>query len=467
MTPPTPQLPQDFYENLRIYVLQAKNRDHASPTTRACCQSNGQGLLPVCRVCFMDPIHVHAMTAPGKILDMLVSPGFLSTAINKKDCFGNTILHFYSANGQATFESLMPLLDAGVDPSHKNANGETFLHVLNPNRMQHQLYELFLDLKRRGFDLQERDIFGRTALHRLYEHDVPDEVCKRICRIFIESGVSQTMRDAFGRTPQEYLEALKGSREILTKVDPSLLAGITGRRSCMISPLNECAVALSNARAPTFLQWYFEAPELWLKSAEKFVNDPTFEEDDLGNNVFHLLAVISYFNNSYTPDFLGWLRRGGDPNHYNREGFTPLHTLMDLPLLDPDIDPDPGRTCRHLEMLLRGARGSSGNYDISRRADPELPTRFGETVLFLASYQGRVDCVSVLLRYGANIYARNHKGQSILTVCNTTAAFWTKEANDPTISEAERRNAAFLSRQIHECMTIIKNHGSFESASVI
>ncbi|KAK3396723.1 hypothetical protein B0T20DRAFT_356640 [Sordaria brevicollis] len=93
---------------------------------------------------------------------------------------------------------------------------------------------------------------------------------------------------------------------------------------------------------------------------------------------------------------------GVNPNAYDKSGTTPLMAFIQH---IPDHDDDKSRTLQSiLETLIRGG------------ANIEARNRRGETPLLMAARLGRKTALSVLLEQGANVAARDKWGRGVLEV---------------------------------------------------
>ncbi|KAF3766003.1 ankyrin [Cryphonectria parasitica EP155] len=347
------------------------------------------------------------------------------------DHFGNTPLHLFAAlESQKGIDTTFQLLQTGqADPLAVNHAGQTFLHVLSAawfvksDDNNVPFYRLLNLLWRPGFidAVFIRDVYGRTFFHQLgrFTDNVQDfaDVAKHY-----PSGTIP--RDAFGIVPPTRLAAdhpFSAPRQVGTTP---------------LSPLAE----------EDDIHEFATRDQKLLDVVQEAYKDPKYEDQN-GRNGLHCLAEMRFDTPpSSTPTSPvvdqpagnGNKRKRGkdaadkpraierradlleglltpvtnvpvpDVNHYDKQGLTVLMAFA-ISLSD-----DQDKQGQHIGKII--------DFLLDRGANIEARNRRGETALLMATRYGNKHVVSKLLERGANIHARDIKGQGIMGVLDMRIA---------------------------------------------
>ncbi|KAJ6439455.1 ankyrin repeat protein [Purpureocillium lavendulum] len=341
----------------------------------------------------------------------ILNSGLARDDVNATDCAGNTVLHFLAA--RARFETLLqvlrsdmchPILDA------RNSGGQTFLHVIRRGELHHapHLFQLLRVASEKNVDVYAQDVYGRNFFHILHMEHIDPSIMDFILQSYDASRYSK--RDAFGITPQP-------SSESATEMELDHTGSVNQR------PMDNNDFRLSEeSRLLQHVSWAQVYPCL---------------EDRNGGNGLHSLAMatLSYasvlrkyqlahdsegesstgpqnVDNSLDSSkeklgfrhqlLTGLLDAKVDVNQYDGNGNTPL--MVFAAELPEDNDYKTGPQIID-EMIKRGA-------DIRAR------NRAGETALHIAVRCGRKLAMKSLVTHGANVYAKDSEGRSVLDVAD-------------------------------------------------
>jgi ankyrin repeat protein len=153
---------------------------------RPCCGSKVVSSLP-CKICGINDMHLHNEDNAFGYRD---GRSTLSKfQLNRRDYFDNTPLHYAAASRNASLSSIKYLIHKGADILAKNTSGETFLHVLNVERIGgiKKYFALLKLLEDRQFPFSIRDYHGRTIAHCFFEavdlKKIPTKVFEQIVSI--------------------------------------------------------------------------------------------------------------------------------------------------------------------------------------------------------------------------------------------------------------------------------------------
>jgi hypothetical protein len=377
-----------------------------------------------------------------RILENAIKPSDL----HETDSFGNSILHISAA--MLAPKHLISLIKLGASTSTLNNAGQTFLHLIKPELLDHcdELCSLLELLSEQSFSFAQLDHLGQSPLHLLVRPWIPTNTLLQIIVMIgslpIHSQVSSA-RDCFGYTISEELNRQESSCS-WSEVDRAILS-LTCEASVPIRDSTDLVFGEPNLWRPR--------PETPLQSfnpkdaqpAQNYENHPNIEniddlvqyeqhvdhwrtiltgkqlpwfEDSSGRNGLHCLAEASLV----TPDkplphrLLAQLQSWGDPihdraglvnvllatgvnpNNYDKEGNTPL-----MSFITHDRAPESDQISTQIMNSLLKFGGN-----IYRR------NRLGETALHLAVKLGRRAATEVLLAAGANVHARTQSGLGVL-----------------------------------------------------
>jgi ankyrin repeat protein len=357
--------------------------------------------------------------APTSDAHRLLSGGIMPTDVHARDTSGNTVMHFLAMHGSVDLALhalstgyCTPILDV------QNTAGQTFLHLVTWQWLKDfdHLQYLTRVLRELGFNFYLRDNYGRNFFHVLLL-ETPE--ANSILQSFDQRHYAK--RDAFNRVPR--LVAPSGDQ---MDIDSQGRDG-SFQLNTELSAVPEFS---NDSRLLRYVRHASEYP--WL-------------EDDDGRNGLHCLAMVSLSVSqvssriggvSLVPavpeggrrrshsnvvgvldssedrlalrhsQLLTLLRAGVDPNQYDLQGHTPLMVFAaELPE-DDDYKTGP----KILEALLDGG------------ADIHARSRAGETALHIAVRCGRKLAMRTLVRRGANVFARDAAGRSVLDVADIKMA---------------------------------------------
>ena len=283
------------------------------------------------------------------------------------DRFGNTSLHIAAALG-ATYQELRAIFEKGASIHVCNSGGQTFMHLLNPLRMDNDsLVSLTQLLRRNCFNFDHRDVRGHTFIDWLELR-----------------GLDMSNYAEFWPTSVVY--SLR--REIY---DQHRTAKVT-------PPWSDAWSEAWSYSGSTNLCELLKVPKVVLGRFKHF-------EDFYGRNCLHVAAdktqkPSQVSEQSFMDSRLSLVRDllsiGVELDHHDNWGETPLMThIRTLPSQDNII----------LELLYSGA-------DINSR------NKQGETVLHISIKLGDIIGTKALLaqRAAVNVHVRTWKGQGLLAV---------------------------------------------------
>ena len=349
---------------------------------------------------------------------ILTCGGIDASDIWTKDAFDNTVLHFLAARPPMPMPILLqalqsnlctPILDA------TNSGGQTFLHVLHRDWFQSQaLFQLLDILRLLRFNFYARDHYGRNFFHMMLLA-APPQVYHYVAQGFDASLFAK--RDAFNVVPMPP----SATEASLLQVPAHYMA----RGSQPPLPDSE----ITDSELVYNIRMALDCPEF---------------EDARGRNGLHCLGMAALSQETAlrnlavsrpgsteraTPrgrdtqnlsdsckDRLDFRHRiledlfaaGVDPNHYDKDGHTPL--MIFAAQLPEDDDYKTGPAI--LEHLAR--RGA---------AVVRARSRAGETALHVAVRAGRKLAARTLVKEGgANVHARDAAGRSVLDVADAKVA---------------------------------------------
>lgn len=358
--------------------------------------------------CVLPWVTRERITSTGQRL-LTIGPKQQDVAVT--DSYGNTVLHFLAARGSIEVleyalgtDYCKPLVGA------KNSAGQTFLHVLNPLILENPDYVdgLLKMVADRSYDIHARDHYGRSFFHLLQAGEYPDELVQRVATLC--NNDFQTSRDAFGFTPAS-LDSLMD--------------------------LDQPRSALQKSFSPISTSDPGIAKEGKLLELVRLANDNPHLQDEEGRNGLHCLAMATLSTTSVVSKYhlqssqrekitkkqqtaenaldssaakldlrlgllTGLLIAGVDPNQHDKNGNTPLMTFVaELPE-DDDYKIPP----KLLKLL------------IEKGANIHARNRRGETALHIAVRCGRKLAMRTLSELGANVHVRDSAGRSLLDVAD-------------------------------------------------
>ncbi|KAI1388626.1 ankyrin [Hypoxylon trugodes] len=351
------------------------------------------------------------------------------------DDFGNTAFHYLAATSRdrVSFVNLISqaLRFSNLPVHHMNTAGQTFLHVLHQSWFDDDflLDQLLNLLKDARFDILATDVYGRSFFHLL--QNKKQDLARIPAHLFDWNLLKR--RDAFGVKPMEsrarHLEphttqAIRRTGQMSARsptkpgFSPALLEIPSGHGDeSRIRPQAE------------LLQIVVDA--IKVDSVNSTQPNPR-SEDSRGRNALHCLAEVeldvhrvedpiqdnqrqkkrkykeedgelSPMNSSSVRrlEYLeGILFAGVDVDHYDMQGQTPLMAFIRYRPEDSKFDKE------SMERVVRRLRDAGANL--------EKRNREGETALHVAARSGKKVALKELLQLGANPYARDACGLSVL-----------------------------------------------------
>lgn len=334
--------------------------------------------------------------------------------IGMKDSFGNTILHLLATRAPMNylFEYLQSEYCIGV-LNAKNTAGQTFLHVLGDFWLHNsQALVQLLDLlatkeyaQGLKFDLSAADHYGRTWFHMLFSADVSPSTMQLVLERYRSH--LKFSRDAFGwvlPSEQDYDAASQSQEDTqpmdIDEIDSTKLEDsrfLENVRLAMSQPRIEDGAGRNGLHC-------LAAASLSVKSLMDKTNpSPQSAAGRQGRRSRPAEDVVDSSENRLALRLSlaeGLLEADVEPNHYDHYGNTPLMVFCaELP-----EDGDYKRGPMILELLLKyGANIHARN-------------RAGETALHIAARCGRKLAVKTLIKNGANPHARDAAGRSVLAL---------------------------------------------------
>jgi ankyrin repeat protein len=323
----------------------------------------------------------------------------LNIDVNETDAFKNSALHI-AANWGMGLEVFEYLIVHGANVNAVNIAGQTFMHLLDPINLSHDLrfFRTFLnELEKSGFRFDARDHYGRTILLSLIQEKqiwrFPDLLDILFQSIVNEenAGVQCHARDYLGLTVATKLDEHPVA---LSSFVPSPLVG----RYC--TPL--FGMTLNDLPPSVLLKFLFGNG-----------TDPWGELEGLiqQHGITRQWWTKSYLPASFSPPNLYpyampcikqrlgvLLFLGFDPNGYDSNGNSPIISFLIASRARKD-----DRDISELISLL-----------IARGASVHQRNRRGYTALHKAAKLGRKHSTRVLLQNGADANAISSEGRTIL-----------------------------------------------------
>ena len=403
----------------------------------------------------------HPLKLPGHFYTSNVEfpPGFEgcgehSSIKNQRDRFNNSALHMAAALGTG-YSTLKTMIDRGASLNEVNTAGQTFMHVLDPCAMGNDmdLPQFLSELAEMHFDFSKTDDQGSTILGKLLEK-------------FIKQ-TSYTYQDNLYMIP-EIFRALRAhlplmvSRDNLGRTVPSHLLHLAHN----VTKTHAQEGPIYVQRIHSLLSEYYgiELPTFYNATVydEAHVpvstdNDATLDdliirahsephvEDSYGRNGLHCVV--------YTCAVLKWGRfldsdayrisrakslveRGVSVNNYDRMGRTPLLALLQ---------------CVNAKIADVVTRELIGGF-IDAGANVNSRDRLGKSSLHIAVKRGLITATQLLLRFGANIHARETKGKGVVQLGREVAH--------------EMRRYKSLHIRIMTCINLVMEKGAIDSPTV-
>ncbi|RDL38675.1 uncharacterized protein BP5553_03015 [Venustampulla echinocandica] len=396
--------------------------------------------IPTCLYCRYSSIHNLGWSARYLKLEVFSSELKLSGVydLGALDAAGNTALH-YAAAGGAGFHHLKALIDAGVDPSIVNTNGETFIHCLrplhpftlvpNPDCFSNgddliRLLELLQPVS--NFDC--RDNHGQTILHALALKISDSDLKAKVFKLFRDSGYFPTVLDRFGKSANDVLPLIYDCHGQVVDPNPNKYIHAieeTAEESVILAECGSRHLELFKAN----------------KIIEHAYKEPKYIDPDTGDTVVHALSRLNP-----SDDIISWLEyfvsRDVDLNLHNRQGKYPLISFIgDRPWEESET----GATMsKYLDAII----WKNPKERIKNNINVNMRDRQGATALHGVAIRGRPDSTRSLIEAGANVNARADNGLSVLQ-----AAF-------DALDGAVLRNDGVLAHLLKEVISHLQHAGA-------
>ena len=414
--------------------------------------------------------------------DLVRNPS--SEACQLHDSFGNTLLHLFAARS-ACQEQLFRLVPyAGDALGLTNTANQTFLHVLNPEWFSNvpsalSSLQRLLDVVRHSDQdiFHITDVYGRTFFHRAASLVADREVLTDIltyCNVAIP-----LYRDAFGFDP---IANVQPDPTILPPGTPIYSSPISysphelPNRSITPSRVPSPSISVAGVPSPADEGSFLAYHARLIRTIHSAYSNP-LAEDSEGRNGLHCLAEAIINQKSMDEQRSALSSTSSScPQKRSRHSslsleFTPIHVIQSPMSPGPTSHPSPTTSTfsvvtvtekenplpsrlRHLNSLLHPSSGPSAvgvnpnAYDksgttplvafiqhipdheddksrtlqsiletlIRGGANIEARNRRGETPLLIAARLGRKTALSALLDQGANVRARDKWGRGVLEI---------------------------------------------------
>ncbi|KAF8866091.1 ankyrin [Acephala macrosclerotiorum] len=329
--------------------------------------------------------------------------------LDRTDCFGNSVLHIAASLGKPVGLLLFYLIKDGTNVHATNRAGETFLHLLPTSiiatiEANGHFSSLLNMLQYNWFDFHQRDCLGRTSLHRLLQPGLDKASIDRIIAQLSSLKVPiPTCRDSSGYTIQSQLT--------LAGISEKRIKSLFERKHKLPVSPNYAQTAIETVAD---LLIYERQADL-LRTVRRAWSYPQYEDQD-GRNGLHCLAEVSFAlpRPDQPPDenvhkidserrqeeLQALLDAGVDIDNYDKEGSTPLMAFI--------IHSRDGEDDEMTEKLLSKLCGAGA--DVNRR------DRQGQAALHIAVKLGKKIATGVLLRWGANIHARDGEKRGVIAL---------------------------------------------------
>ncbi|KAL9630358.1 MAG: hypothetical protein Q9164_006460, partial [Protoblastenia rupestris] len=374
--------------------------------------------------------------------------------IYQRDRFDNSALHMAAALGTG-YSTLKTLIDRGASLHQVNTAGQTFMHVLDPCAMANDkdLPQFLSELAEMHFDFSKTDDQGSTILGKLLEK-------------FIEQ-TSYAYQDNLYTIP-EIFRALRAhlplmvSRDNIGRTVPSHLLHLA--HNVIKTHAQEGPIYVQQIHSLLSEYYGIELPTFYNATVydEAHVpvstdNDATLDdliirahsephvEDSYGRNGLHCVvyacAVLKWGrfldSDAYRISRAKSLvERGVSVNSYDKMGRTPLLALLQ---------------CVNAKIADVVIREFIGGF-IDAGANVNSRDRLGKSSLHIAVKRGLITATQLLLRFGANIHARETKGKGVVQLGREVAH--------------EMRRYKSLHIRIMTCINLVMEKGAIDSPTV-
>lgn len=347
---------------------------------------------------------------------------------NVPDINGNTPLHRALNNSCGKQKAAEVLLKAGADPNRKNHAGETPLHLVigrYPDSKRPTLIRLLLDA---GADLEAPDNSGQTLFLRIVGNNTfKSDGLLDLVKYVLESGANLQVQDYNGNNAL-HLACRKSKDPKL--IDFLVNAGlnplcVNHSGETLVHELAKCGVRNPKSFEKTFTTLL-----------DRGLSFQT--QDNRGRTPFHVICGVEPQNSRDWKDKsnkhpfcrLFKLVEGAGLDIPDHHGIRPIHIAATFyeDLVDTLLGRIDGVTSTHegRNLLHIAARSRQCNIvglvldhyrEIGRLDLTESQDVNGRTPLHDASRSGIPESVTLLLKAGANIHAKDKCGKTPLHVC--------------------------------------------------
>ncbi|KAL2106556.1 hypothetical protein VUR80DRAFT_6548 [Thermomyces stellatus] len=353
---------------------------------------------------------------------LLMQPGNATLAdFEERDVFGNTLMHLLAAR-DADHMYILQLAAQGVSCRARNSAGQTFLHLLDPSWLTDARYGISPLLKLlQLFQADQRfflarDCYGRTLFHVLRSKVQDPAPLNHL----LDMLNIKLLRDAFGEAPSCTVDMpINPPRRAFTSV---------GQEPAPAPPLprNEPDLCFRQARILEFVR--------------QCQNEPA-TEDSQGRNGLHCLAAAILSGSTLerlaggeggTPGNPRKRKREADRNgDSSKERLTLRETIVNN-LLASGVNPNSYDAAGNTPLMAFVAQlPEDDDYKvpvsilqllIDAGADIEARNRRGETALHVAVRRGKKLAMRTLVQNGARVDVRDASGRGLLEVADEKMA---------------------------------------------
>jgi len=361
--------------------------------------------------------------------------------INTSDTGQNTPLHFLASLGPMP-DRIQIFQKAGANLLSKNVNGDTFLHVLDPSKLEGKdLLDLLDWCVAKGLDLKQRNYDGKTILHCLIDQNPRSHDWIYVLTTLQSTRKPAAARDSSNSSIADIPRARGSSCSpiaayllardnrglnildiVRAKRDTSYLEAVRH-----FFPISELSHSTGSTVATTNLLSGNNHDDIMRSTLSLAATDPLATNPGDGKNALSCLAHIVHLCPEYETDLRPLLARenhlrkclknGVDPNGYDRLGSPPLHHFLS--------------TFRHNESDDKTADLIS--LLVFHGADVNMRNSEDESALHVACKLGRISCVKKLLTFKADVQALDCRGDGIIS----SARLWMMSSDPETASRIQ------------------------------
>ena len=306
----------------------------------------------------------------------------LGANVNAEDNWGQIPLHQVLTAGAGSYSDeqrfgmAQLLVERGADVNAQDQCHRTPLHLIS-YFLQLKLVRMLID---RGANVNAKNNRGQTPLHRVLETEYySDEDRFSVVLLLLEHGADVNARDVCDETPLHLVPRFWDLNLVRTLIDRGANVNAEDRQG--LTPLHRVIEVQGNADEDRF--------EIAQLLVERGATVNTRDED--ANTPLHLASYQLELN------FVRMLvDNGADIHVEDNQGRTPLHRVSETKSFS-------GENCSGIAQLL-----------IEHGADVNTRHENQATILHLASYQGQLQLVRILVDRGANINAKDNLDQTPL-----------------------------------------------------